>query len=64
MPGHLDVIEIPSADPITMALGGDNDIAIAQLDNDGRGPSVYFDVRMPTRWPQRSSRWRRTSGGR
>ena len=31
MPGHLDVIEIPSADPITVALGGNNDIVIAQL---------------------------------
>ena len=43
MPGHLDVIEIPSADPITVALGGDNDIVIAQL-RDGRRASVYFDV--------------------
>ena len=30
----------------------ETDIVIARLDNDGRGPSVYFDVRMPTRWPQ------------
>jgi hypothetical protein len=44
MPGHLDVIEIPSADPITVALGGNNDIVIAQLHDDGRRASVYFDV--------------------
>ena len=45
MSGHLDVIEVPSTEPITVALGGDNDIVIAQLDNDGRRASVYFDVR-------------------
>ena len=44
MPGHLDVIEIPSTDPITVALGGNNDIVIAQLHDDGRRASVYFDV--------------------
>ena len=44
MPGHLDVIEVPSADPITVALGGNNDIVIAQLHDDGRRASVYFDV--------------------
>ena len=44
MPGHLDVIEIPSAFPITVALGGNNDIVIAQLHDDGRRASVYFDV--------------------
>ena len=44
MPGHLDVIEISSADPITIALSGDNDIVIAQLHDDGRRASVYFDV--------------------
>ena len=30
MSGHLDVIEVPSTEPITVALGGDNDIVIAQ----------------------------------
>ena len=45
MSGHLDVIEVPSTEPITVALGGDNDIVIAQLHNDGRRASVYFDVR-------------------
>jgi len=45
MSGHLDVIEVPSTEPITVALGGDKDIVIAQLHNDGRRASVYFDVR-------------------
>ena len=45
MSGHLDVIEVPSTEPITVALGEDNDIVIAQLDNGGRRASVYFDVR-------------------
>ena len=45
MSGHLDVIEVPSTEPITVALGGDNDIVIAQLHNDGRRATVHFDVR-------------------
>ena len=44
MPGHLDVIEIPCTNPITVALGGNNDIVIAQLHDDGRRASVYFDI--------------------
>jgi len=28
-----------------VALGGDNDIVIAQLHDDGRRASVYFDVK-------------------
>ena len=61
MPGHLDVIEIPCTNPITVALGGNNDIVIAQLHDDGRRASVYFDVQQQTQSPRRSSHLRSTS---
>ena len=40
-----DSITIPADDPIVVAVGGDNDIVIAQADKIGEEDVIYFDVR-------------------
>lgn len=49
-----DSITIPADDPIIVAVGGDNDIVIAQADKIGEEDVIYSTCGMQTLSPRRS----------